>query len=364
MWAEGAAAVSPGLAECRLSFCALWAENARAPFCRTHTDRWRKSAISDVEQFIAECELRGREYINFRGLTPQLKLELQYAIQRRSDAQAHAALPQVVQMVIGWVRREGVASLLDRSEQQWRQIVGCYGSKGERGQARALLADARDAIGMLAEGSGWETEYPRDIWRMSRLPGLVSSPDRPAPGGQIRFDRITQLWLRELAKRWTRWRLASGTAVYTATGDVWAMARFSQFLALASVEALSDVNRDLLERYLAWSGQQPGGHRTHTRLISGIAAFLQAIRRHGWDDSLPSNAMFFPGDYPKRGQQLPRALAEHVMVQVEHPALPSGGQFWPAVDSRPYRADRGPRRHNRRCPKTAETEEKRSTSRG
>jgi hypothetical protein len=29
--------------------------------------------------------------------------------------------------------------------------------------------------------------------------------------------------------------------------------------------------------------------------------------------------MFFPGDYPKRAQHLPRALAEHVMTQVEHP---------------------------------------------
>lgn len=330
-WAEGAAAVPPGLAECRLSFCALWTENARTLFCRTHTDRWRKSGISDAEQFIAECELRGREYIDFRGLAPQLKLELQYAIQRRSDAQAHAALPPVAQMVIQWVRREGVASLLDRSEQQWRQIVGRHGSKGERGQARALLAYAREAIDMLDEGSGWETEYPRDVWRMSRLPGLVTSPDRSAPGGRIRFDRITQPWLRELAKRWTRWRLASGTAVYTATSDVWALARFSQFLALTSVDGLSDVDRALLEHYLAWSGQQPGGHRTHTRLISGIAAFLQAIRRHGWDDSLPPNAMFFPGDYPKRGQQLPRALAEHVMAQVEHP---DNLDCWPHPEGR------------------------------
>ena len=30
--------------------------------------------------------------------------------------------------------------------------------------------------------------------------------------------------------------------------------------------------------------------------------------------------MFFPADYPKRGELLPRALAEHVMAQVEDPA--------------------------------------------
>ena len=29
--------------------------------------------------------------------------------------------------------------------------------------------------------------------------------------------------------------------------------------------------------------------------------------------------MFFPEDYPKREERLPRALAEHVMAQLEHP---------------------------------------------
>ena len=30
--------------------------------------------------------------------------------------------------------------------------------------------------------------------------------------------------------------------------------------------------------------------------------------------------MIFPEDYPKRGERLPRALAEHVMAQIEDPA--------------------------------------------
>jgi integrase len=51
-----------------------------------------------------------------------------------------------------------------------------------------------------------------------------------------------------------------------------------------------------------------------------VNTFLQAIRRHGWDTSLPPSAMFFPEDYPKGGEKLPRALAEHVMAQVEDPA--------------------------------------------
>jgi hypothetical protein len=51
-----------------------------------------------------------------------------------------------------------------------------------------------------------------------------------------------------------------------------------------------------------------------------VNTFLQAIRRHGWDTSLPPSTMFFPEDYPKGGEKLPPALAEHVMAQVEDPA--------------------------------------------
>src|SRR5207245_8157976 len=42
--------------------------------------------------------------------------------------------------------------------------------------------------------------------------------------------------------------------------------------------------------------------------------------QHRWDDRLPATAMFFPGDYPKPGQTLPRALPEQVMAQLEGPA--------------------------------------------
>jgi integrase len=44
-----------------------------------------------------------------------------------------------------------------------------------------------------------------------------------------------------------------------------------------------------------------------------------AIRQHGWDSTLPANAMFFPEDFPKEPQWLPRALSEHVMAQLERP---------------------------------------------
>ena len=63
-----------------------------------------------------------------------------------------------------------------------------------------------------------------------------------------------------------------------------------------------------------------GGRVCHGQYVGGLNGFLQAIRRHGWDDALPASAAIFPEDIPDRGTPLPRALAGHVMAQVEQPA--------------------------------------------
>lgn len=86
---------------------------------------------------------------------------------------------------------------------------------------------------MLHEGTGWEVKYPRDIWRVERLPGLTINSGKACPRDRLRFDQITQPWLRELVKRWSRLRLSSGLAVGTVVSDVKALRRFSAFLAEA-----------------------------------------------------------------------------------------------------------------------------------
>ena len=53
--------------------------------------------------------------------------------------------------------------------------------------------------------------------------------------------------------------------------------------------------------------------------IGQLNNFLHAVRQHGWDDTLPATALLFTDDYPKRAERPPRALAEQVMAQVEHP---------------------------------------------
>jgi len=318
IWAATALAADPAAATgCRLPFCSLWVESSRNLFCKAHETRWRMQGRPEVEEFIDRCLLRGRDRIDFSGLGPQLRLELQYAVQRRAD-QATITLPSpIVAWTVRQAREAGVSSLLDHSAAWWADRAG-----PKTNSYPAFLAFARDAVEMLHEGTGWEVEYPRDIWRLERLPGLTTNPGKAYSRDRLRFDQITQPWLRGLVKRWSRLRLSSGLAVGTVVSDVKALRRFSAFLADAApkVDAVAGLNRALLERYLAWLASAGLGHGARSDAVTCLGMFFHTLRQHDWDPSLPTTAVFFAGDLPPRPNRVTRHLAEHVMAQVEAPA--------------------------------------------
>ncbi len=283
-------------------------------FCPGHDDRWQRHGQPDLERFIVDCELVGTACIDLRSLAPQPRLEIQYALQCRHDTRSRTAPPRLVIPAVRLVETLGITSLLELTEQQWRRAAATRPD-----QSLMFLLDARDAVEALRDGIGWEIEYPRDVWRLDKLPGVAAPAGRPCPRARLRFDRITQLWLRDLGKRWTRLRLTSGLSIGAARAGVDALIRFSDFLTLAGVDTLADVDRPLLERYLAHVMSQPGGHSVKKTRIGSLNLFFQTVRQHCWDDSLPGGAAFYVGDTPPIPARLDRRLAEFVMTQVESP---------------------------------------------
>ncbi|MGH3847309.1 MAG: hypothetical protein ACRDS0_38705, partial [Pseudonocardiaceae bacterium] len=232
-------------------FCTLWPENDKHQFCKSHETRWRQLGSPTVADYIAHCLLRGKARIDFRGLAPQPMLELQYAVQCRHDQQAITAPPTVVNWAIGQVKAAGVGSLLDHPHEQWRALTAAKAG----GWYQGFVLHAHDVVTMLREGTGWEIEYPRDVWRLHTLAGLTRNTGKaPEARNHLRFDRITQPWLRELAKRWARLRLSGGLAVGTVVNDVSALTRFSTFLG----ESVPTVDTLAGWTGRCWSGTWPG----------------------------------------------------------------------------------------------------------
>ncbi len=235
-------------------------------------------------------------------------------LQSRRDEQKAALRPSRVQEIVRGVAATRACSLLEEPEGYWVN-AGPPTPGTRRIGWRAFVLDARRRIEALAFGCGWEMEYPRDTWRLCNL-------GTGQPEATISFGQISQPWLKALAKRWARWQLTTGLSASTAGTGVRAVARFAGFLAAqpAAPDGLADVDRPLLERYLAGLRAEMSGRQCHHQHVGALNGFLRAIRQHGWDDTLPASAMIFSEDYPSRGHRLPRALAAHVMAQVEQPA--------------------------------------------
>ena len=318
-WIAAGPPVTPPdpLATCLVPACGLWARPG-AVFCHAHASVWKLHGRPDPAGFAAgygdEAKL-GRDRISLRALPPQLRLEWQYAFQARSDAGRQKVNPVEAQRAVIFTAGAGVTSLLDWDEDRWRQHKPPPGQPGVTATTpRSLIIYARRQAEELAFGRGWDVEYPRDTWRLRNL-GIHD------PIAHVRFGGIPQPWLKDLAKRWCRWRLATGLSAGLPARGARVLAHFGTWLAGQDENpGIEAVTRPLLERYLAALHAEFGGRKLQREHIENLNGFLTAVRQHEWDPGLPAGAMIFPEDYPKRGERLPRALAEHVMAQIEDPA--------------------------------------------
>ena len=297
---------------CRIGYCSLWAQGTSV-FCHGHDNRWKGNGRPGVDEFASSCENPGpgQEHVDLRRLPAGLRLEVQYVLQCRGDEQAAKLPPRDVHPFVAVLAAAGASSLLEQPEEWWTALDAPKNGRGWR----AFILGARRRVEALAFGAGWDTEYPQDTWRLCNL-GIDQ------PEATISFAGIPQPWLRELAKRYTRWQLATGLSASTAGSGARAVTRFAAWLASlpGPPAGLDGVTRPLLERYLAVLQAEMGGQVRHVHYVGGLNGFLRAIRRLGWDDTLPPTTAIYPEDFPARGARLPRGLAAHVMAQVEQPA--------------------------------------------
>ncbi|MEO3858492.1 tyrosine-type recombinase/integrase [Acrocarpospora sp. B8E8] len=306
--ADGGGPLLPAGDNCRFPDCKLAAEG-EAGLCVHHRNRWIRADRPPIESWLLGCATFGQDRFDLRPLPMLMRLEIAYAIQCRVDERRSQTRPHQIRRLLRALPGGGVTSLLERSPESWMTYLGF---SSERGYIeRRFLLDAIGYLRDLVEGVGWDAEYPRDVWLLRRL-GF------PGRDTQFRFTGIAPTWLRQLTKRWARWRLSTGIAVATVGADIRAITLFAQsFPALQrGPEALT---RELVEVHLAHLAERFPNPKSRTGQLSSLAGLLRVARQHQWEPRLAPQVDLFPEDYPRLVAGPPRALSEAVMAQLEHP---------------------------------------------
>ena len=242
---------------------------------------------------------------------PSLRLEIGYALQCRVDANRTRTTPRSIKPLLDHLVATGAGSLLDRPLADWVAELPGRGID----PPRAFLGYAIERLLDLRDGTGWDNEYQRDVWRPRRL-GIAGHDSAP-----LDFTAVQPPWLRELTKRWCRWRMSCGVGLQQVRKDRIALVRLSQFTpGLASSAGPGALDRAALEAYLARLAVKIPHPKTRSSDISAVTGFLHAVRQHRWA-SPPAEAQLYPSDHPRRADlSAPRAIPEFVMGQLEDPA--------------------------------------------
>jgi integrase len=176
-------------------------------------------------------------------------------------------------------------------------------------------AQGRPRLQVVAgEAAALDGEWASDHWNAGRL-GIPARRGR----GHARFDQISQPWLRDPVKRWSRFRLATGCAFTTIGAGALALTRFSRFLATChpEVDQPSAITRPALEDYLSWLLTEGYSAGTRALSLSMIRVFFEACHRHGWLPGLAASATIYVEELPFHHDEIARFIPEHVMAQLE-----------------------------------------------
>lgn len=292
--------------------------------CDAHHHSWRflRTRHPEMDEagyvaHLAAARQRSSPRYDVCGLAQPLRLELQLVLQARHDERTVSVDPAAFGALARWVGQAGVTSLLDGDDAWWQRSAAEHLTTRRRGPALALVRYARRTLGDLrdaAAGQLWEL----DVWPVARV-----DPDgrwAHQPVARISFVGIEPAWLRELAKRWARWRLSIQTkSPRSIVGVCGSLRRFTAWLE--SVDALpagpGELTRELLERLLAWVAASDIGPARRRALIGDLKTVFDDVRMHGWAPGLPANAGYLRGEVPRSPRPLPRFIDEFVMAQLE-----------------------------------------------
>ena len=298
---------------CAAPGCERWTDGPTPVLCRGHDNSWCAEGRPDLDEWFAQRAWGASPRIRLGHLPRQARLEFQFGLQCRYDQGAKSTPVRALSAAVRLLHHSGVKSLLDLSYDEWREHLGGRRLRSFSSMARTFLLDTRFALEtMLVGDDPWADQFPRDVWDL-RLLGFASRSVR-----RLRFAAIAQPWMRDLVKRWCRWRLSRGLAPSTIAGYLAGCVSLSRYLEHVGASGPEDLTRTHLEGWLAAIAVQVPDPTQEASIVA-IRSFLNDVHRHGWAPGLPPGSFIYADDQLRRRPAKPRWISEHLMAQMEAP---------------------------------------------
>lgn len=259
-----------------------------------------------LEAFLRDEHLKSTTSYDLSRVPEPLRAEIQFVLQSLSDERGRRVTRSQVMRCVWALAEHGLRSVLDADPETVPQL----GS-----DAATFLRIARDRCERLADALTEREEWDRDEWRVDRLPITRSG----GPSAKVlSFTFCESPWLRELIKRWMRWRLNCGLGLSTAEWNLRGVRHFVDFCQTTGrpLDRPEDLTRELLEAWLAEIAGRNVTAGTRNRWMGSLRLFLDDVRRHGWAP-IALTATYHRGEFSKRPEDLPRFLEEHVITRME-----------------------------------------------
>jgi integrase len=279
------------------------------------------------------------QYLRFALSSPSLKIEVKYAIWHKFDSgnmkintdkrQLRAALGCVIE----WLNQidTPVRSLMDKSIEYWKGSLRTYLINTGRYRTRkykglAASQEYRESIGndprilllcqiytTLQAAYDDRPETEKDIWHMRSMGIIVNLT---TSNYTLNFARISQPWLRQIAKKYMEYNLSVHSS-----GDCLAklvcINRFSHFLdEQYPNSSVSVVNRATIVNYIGYLQGHFKSNKTRHYSLSILRVFLETCTYLLKIEGLTKEQLVFDDDLPKLERHLPREIPEDVLKQL------------------------------------------------
>ena len=231
-------------------------------------------------------------------LPPLVTLELQLFLQRRHDDSRSGRLAPhpFSKLVRACQADKGLVSLYAAGEDFFDAFLAVHPAYAEASVGRDVWRHLKLLHRRLCAREVWD----EDVWPHGELPHTELDPH---PVG-MSWAGIEQPWLKDLAKRWGRYRLTTlGLSSKTVAMDATTFRKFSVWAG----DQLSDpelLTRALLEDFATYLST--GSNSNRARTIQQIRVFLNGVRQLQWEPRIPANATYLTGEGGRQRQPAPR----------------------------------------------------------